>query len=342
MEFITKKESMKNLLVLFSLLMITNIAQADPHAGVVVRLKGGAEIFHSPSKNVNEKSKDSYVLFEGTYYKTKKAKLGTKVFPGEVVRTENKSKLRLVYRNGDQITVGSGTSYQIQEGVKKGKKKTSSIRLMYGAMRAVISKDGPRTGMKVNTKTAAMGVRGTDFFVAQRGSKKNTRVSVIRGEVSVKPKQKLAKEVQVKTGESAQIKEAKKPAKPGKAIEKAKKVLVAEVARTTKKELVQIQKDSIIRKKDMDMKNMEKGAKKEIKKLEKKAAETTLNDLKTYDKKLYEKVKKMKKLKSVDAINTLSVKKIYKKAPKGKGKLSEEEIAALENNAYEMYFNIEE
>jgi hypothetical protein len=320
---------MKTIFLLVVLLISTAFA-APKHAGVIVKIKGKGELFVKPKKGLPQ------VLFEGRVYSAQKIKLGLKVRLGDIIRTNNKSKLRIVYKNGDQVTVGPATAYQIKDlNLAKGGK--TGIKLMYGAIRSVISKDGPRTGMKVETRTAAMGVRGTDFFIAQRGSSGNSQVAVIRGEVEVEPKVKKktaqakpAKKIKVKTGYTAAINESKK----------GKKKVKAKVARTTKKDLVKIQMSSVIKKSEETQKAETAEVKKELAQLEKKASEGVLKDIKKYDKNLYNKIKKSK-IRSVEALNTVAVKKVYRKAPDGKSVIDAEGTDVIEG-AYDAYFGIEE
>ncbi len=303
-----------------------NFAMAQ-HSAVIVKIKGEAELFVTPG---SLKEKSPSVLLDGKTYEVQKVKLGTKVEPGSVVRTSGKSKLRLVYKNGDQITVGPATSYEILELNGKKSDDASSIRLMYGAIRSVISKNGPRNGMKVKTRTAAMGIRGTDFFVSQRGSAGETQVAVIRGEVNAQANAKGTKELKVKSGQTAAFEESK-----------TKKTIESEVTQTTQEDLVKIQLSSVIKKSEENKEVVAKSVAVELKALEKKATENAIEDIKNYDKNLYQKLKKAN-IASMDTVNTVSVKKAFYKAPKGKSKISGEELEEIQMNAYEEYFKIDE
>ncbi|MBL7663663.1 MAG: FecR domain-containing protein [Bacteriovoracaceae bacterium] len=316
--------NLKSLTTLF-IILFSNSLLAQDHAGVIVKIKGKSELFTQPSKTLSA-GQTQKVLFEGLYYSVEPIKLGTKVTPGSVVRTGADAKLRLVYKNGDQVTVGPATSYQIIVGAKKTEDEKSSIKLMYGAIRSVVSKEGPRSGMNVKTRTAAMGVRGTDFFISQRGSSGNTRVAVLRGEVEVKPKDKNDV-LNVKSGFTAAVVENKNDIK-------------AEVKQTTQQELISIQKDSLIKTSEAEVDSASDAVKAEIAQLEKKATDVTLNDIKRYDEKLYNKLKTVA-VKSVDELNTLSVKKIFKDAPKNQGKISSEDLENLEMDAYEEFFKVQ-
>lgn len=296
---------------------------ASTHQGVIVRKQGDVELLTNPSKTVSKNGKT--VLYEGIYYTLQKARLGMKVRNGNIIRTKNKSKARVVYRNGDQVNVGEGSTLKIYwERKKKSKKTVSGYNLIYGKVRAIINKDGPRSGSIVKTKSAVMGIRGTDFSVTQRGANSKTSLAVIRGKVNFNDSKRPKKIIQVKQGFSAEVENNKK---------KATKL---SISKTTKKELEDIQRQSEVKKsKDVKSTKLEK----ELAKLEEKATENTLKDIKTYEPELYKKLKK-NKINDIDKINKVVVGTLYVKAPKKKKKLSIDDIN-LDENAYEKYFEEE-
>ena len=76
----------------------------------------------------------------------------------------------------------------------------------------------------------------------------------------------------------------------------------------------------------------------ELPKLEVKAVENTLSDIKEYDPELYKNLKD-KKIDDIDKINTVVVGKVFEKAPEKKVKPGFEDV--LEENAYDKYFKID-
>ena len=107
------------------------------------------------------------------------------------MRTGRKSKARIVYKNGDQFSVGEATSYKIVSRVTQAKEGSSTaVNLLYGKLRAVINKDGPRKNMKIKTNTAVMAIRGTDFYVDKKSSLVGAEVKVLRGTVELRPKRR--------------------------------------------------------------------------------------------------------------------------------------------------------
>ncbi len=336
------------------------------YVGRLIKLTGDVKVYTNPSKKVSGPA--PHVLLEGLYYSVKSAKLGMKLDNGNILETGDKSKARVVYKNGDQFNVGEGTAYQINwSKTKKTKDSGSIVNLMRGKLRAIVSKKGPRNNMKVTTKFASMGVRGTDFFVSKRGNVGETKLTVLRGEVALKvqPKQeefgkkavnkatKSVVEVKVTSGNSASFKVPEKVAKEieevkakitkGK-IEKLPEIkpeeINLEVEKTNKQELVTIQKASVIKVKPTEKQIVDKETAKEFQELEKKAVKNTLDDIKSYDKDLYEKAKKMKNI-TVAAINEEVIKKIHEKAPEAPGKPGEGDLDDLDSDAYDKYFLVE-
>jgi hypothetical protein len=309
------------------------------NVGMVIKKQGHAELLSNPSKTITGTGKK--VLYEGTYYTLKKVRPGIKIKNGNILRTGSKAKVKVVYKNGDQFNIGEGTAYQINW--KKGKSTKSegtTVSLIYGSLRGIISKKGPRNTLKVKSKNAVMGVRGTDFHFNQRGTSGETSISVLRGKVEVAEVETPKKKVNVQQGFSAEINK-KTVEKKIKGKVKTKILSTFELVKTTKNELVVIQKNSKIEEKPEDRVKTE-AVKKEIKMLEKQAVKVTLADIKEYQPKVYNELKG-KNVKSVDTVNTIVVTQAFEKAPEKKIKKGFDELDIdLKDDAYKKYFKIEE
>tara|TARA_Y100000385_G_C13061462_1_gene624589 strand:- start:685 stop:1659 length:975 start_codon:yes stop_codon:yes gene_type:complete len=324
---------MKFLLSLMVVLMSSSIYAASSHVGMIVKKQGKVELLTNPSKTA---SGAGYVLFEGTYYKQAKVRLGKKLTNGSILRTGKGAKVKIVYKNGDQMNIGEGTAYQVSWAKKKVKgKNPGAINLMYGSIRGVINKKGPRSGIKIKTKSAVMGIRGTDFHIGQRGTSGRSSLSVLRGKVEIADKRNPKKKMEVAQGFSAEIKKEVKNNK-GK---KKKTASLFQVAKTTKNELVDIQKESEIKQSKKELAGASKAVKKQLARLEKKAIANTLSDIKEYDPALY-KTLKDKNVDDVDKINKVVVGKVFEKAPVKKVKIGIDDDE-LEENAYDKYFKID-
>lgn len=312
---------------------------AVSHVGMIIKKQGKAELLTNPSKKINSKGKK--VLYEGTYYTIKKVKPGVRIHNGNILRTGNKSKVKVVFKNGDQFNIGQATAYKISWKKKDIKNiKGSTVNLIYGSIRGIISKKGPRNNLKVKSKNAVMGVRGTDFHFTQKGTSGSTSISVLRGKVDVANVEKPKEILKVKQGFSAELQTTILLEKKDKKVI-PKNISKFEIIRTTKQDLVHIQKDSKIIEKKSD-KTKSKKIQKEIDNLEKSAVKVTLEDIKEYQPEVYKELKD-KKIKSIDTVNTIVISKAFKKAPIKKSKKGFDEFDLnLEEDAYKKYFKVDE
>jgi hypothetical protein len=315
-------------------------ARASDQVGTLTQVEGDVKVFSHPSKTL-QKDSGTHVLYEGEYYIAANASVGDKVDQGNIVRTAPGAKARVVFDNGDQINVGPATAMRIFWN-KDARIANTRMDLAYGKIRGIVEKGGPRSHLQIRTRTATMGVRGTDFFIADSGNDGGTEVSIMRGAVEVTPKVAGAKPVEVKQGMSADVPPvnppvAEKKAEAGKAL--APVAPAVELRKTTQEELAGIQKSSTIDKKA----EAPAAAKPEVAALEKKAVATTLKDIKIYDPKLYAALES-KKPTSTDEINAHVVKELAKEAPKAPAnhKPYKSEVDDLEQGAYEKYFKQQE
>lgn len=320
--------------------LISLSAFADEHVGTLTQLEGLVQIFSHPSKTMpKEKPKDgTLALFEGEYYVVGKAKTGDSVENGNIVRTAPGAKARVVFENGDQYQIGSGTAYRVSWDAKTAEraKLQAKIDLMYGKFRGVVSKEGPRKKMLLRTPTAVMGVRGTDFFVEENSRTGESEFTIIRGVVEVAPLVKDAKApaptpVEVKAGFSAVVAEA--PAKT----ETPKPV---ELRPTARDELRAIQKASEL--KAVEPPSKEVAAK--VEGLEKKALESTLKEIREYSPELHAKLTANPgAAASIDRVNAASVEALVPAAPKFAPKRRRKPMlkdldSSDDSHAYERYF----
>lgn len=332
-------------------LMIASPALAGEQVGTLTQVQGDVKLFSHPTKTLPASEPGvTRALFEGEYFVVNAAKPGDKVEKGNIVRTAPNGKTHVVYDNGDQFNVGPGTAYRVNWEADTAKSNTQ-ITLAYGKFRGIVEKGGPRSKLQIRTNSAVMGVRGTDFFIASNGADNSTEVSIIRGAVEVKPAAPAAKAVEVKAGQSAEIQAAapmpeKKlngKAAPAPATVEAK----VELRQTTQEDLQSIQKASKIEKGRDVASAAAPEVQKKIAALEKKAVDTTLNDIKATDAKLYAEVSKemarnpkADSLALTEVVNSKSIDSALKTAPKApeKRKPYKSEMEDLEAGAYDRYF----
>ena len=114
-----------------------------------------------------------------------------KVNPGTTVITGARSFVRLLFVDSTQLNVGPDTTMKI-EATKPG--EASLVDLVGGQIRAKVTKDpllnhdasAPvKEKMVVKTKTAAMGIRGTDFNVSFNQQNNITALITFEGNVAM-------------------------------------------------------------------------------------------------------------------------------------------------------------
>lgn len=153
----------KKLLLLFGLCLSTTTWGAS-HATVIV-LRG------------NAKTQDGKLL-----------KLKDSIPAGSTVTTETKSFIKLLFEDNTQMSIGPETVMKL-EAAQQG--EPNLVHLVGGQIRAKVTKDllgGQETGKEkliIKTKTAAMGIRGTDFNVSFNQQNQVTALITFEGSVAM-------------------------------------------------------------------------------------------------------------------------------------------------------------
>jgi hypothetical protein len=339
----------------FVLTLLSLSAQARKYVGTVVISKGDVKVLTKALKK--EARAKKFVLYEGTKFAYTKARIGFRMKPGYVLQTGTNGRAKVVYSNGDHVILAPGSSVAMPK-PSKDKDASSELDLFYGKIRALVSKKGPRKKMKVKTKGAVAGVRGTDFYMSYTGGV-GTDLTVLRGAVELGDKQKSVKPVLIKTGYKATLNEpantkkvddgsAAEPGqtkpvvmqKGGKDADDSKIAATAiEVHEATKDELLTVQAASNVKLEKKELSRLDEDTQKEIKTLQKKSLKIVLDDIKAEDPNLYNEIVKQKNL-SEDSVNTQVVSKLFKQAPAPKKpkKANLEEIDQIGKDVYEKYF----
>lgn len=278
--------------VIFSFLIIftASMAQAQTHVARIVKMENDGTVYVPADDKAGKNEK--LVKYLDRIFKIVPAEKGMKLDNGYVVTTGPQSKIKIVFNNGDHFFVAPNTQYYIEWKRQHLKDEDpSTMNILRGAVRGLVEKGGPRSGMQVVTKNTVMGVRGTDFHVSHLNSG-STQISVLRGEIDLKSPKK--EDVKIQSGQTYVTKEAN-----------------SQLSQLTKSELKTIAQEATI--KTADVKEPELVA------LEKKAASTTLNDIKEYQPQLFEKVKNSKNIDS-DSLALTTVEKLQETAPEKKKK----------------------
>ena len=355
--------------VIVGLIPAYSPARAEMVQGAVVtRTEGETKILIKKIAQEPAPTGTTTIKFENETYFIRPTKNGDRPANGDVITTGKDGKVRLIFRNGDQVTVTPGTAFKFSWDAKSDKSALAEI--IYGDIRAVIQPDGPRSGMKVQTKTAVLGVRGTDFYVSAWSKDSGSKVAVMRGKVALAQKLDLpqppptdqargkqnarspiapkpavqSREVEVSAGTTGFIKAS--TTAPGTTQSPKESGLTAstiEVASTTKQELIVIQTDSKVTKPKIGAAAQKSDPlTAEIAKLEAKSVETTLQDVKRYDPELYAKLQeeaKKGKITDADVVQAATVKKIFETAPSEKKEIHKPTLDDLDTggDVYDKY-----
>lgn len=323
---------MSTMVALMSVLLVQSqqALAVGMQVATIARLEGDARIFLRPIKDKASLPKEAkagdspYALYDGTYYAFKAATVGDKLELGNMLQTGTTGKARLIYRNGDQITVSENTTLRLKWNPKTEAKP--QFEVIGGMMRAIFLKGGPRKDSEVTTRTLSMGIRGTDFVVSSGGG--GSKVSILRGEVSLRANTPDAEPVKVAAGFSAVV--PPPDVSPAHASQ-GKKIAVAP---TTGQQLLAIQKGTLVKK------AASKGASdSELKELEKHAVDNSLADIKQADPALYEKISQSKNsIEDADGISLVAVREQYKKVEMDKAREKPASLKDVED-VYDKYFD---
>jgi len=103
------------------------------------------------------------------------------------ISTQEKSFAVVEYRTGSKLTIGPKSMVVL---LPMGKQKSGIVNLLTGKLKARVTKKPSKSGDKkhhfiIKTKTAAMGVRGTDFQTTYNAENEVTSLLVFGGKVAM-------------------------------------------------------------------------------------------------------------------------------------------------------------
>jgi hypothetical protein len=112
-------------------------------------------------------------------------KRGSAVYNNHTIYTEKKSVVRITLNNGHQTTLGPKSRITLAH---FGQKKPGVIDLAKGQIRALVSPGrDKKTKLYIKTKTAAMGVRGTELHVVHNHLSDKSTLLTYSGSVKMIP-----------------------------------------------------------------------------------------------------------------------------------------------------------
>ena len=117
------------------------------------------------------------------------AALGDAVEMGDVIRTDDEGRVRLVLADSSVVVVASKSEISIDQHVFRpdDNSATSLLQLLGGKVRAIVSEYYKAGGsFEVRTRNSISGVRGTDFVVVHDVASEVSEVIGVSGAVSVR------------------------------------------------------------------------------------------------------------------------------------------------------------
>ncbi len=107
------------------------------------------------------------------------------LFKGDTIISKNKGRIQLEFRDGSTLTMSSNSQLVITQSIYEptAKSRSSFIKMGFGKIRFIVRK---LTGFKVSefkvkTKTAVIGVRGSDFIISS--SQDSTEITTLKNTV---------------------------------------------------------------------------------------------------------------------------------------------------------------
>jgi hypothetical protein len=124
--------------------------------GKVATAEGTATIEHTET-----------VVVQASVRGPQPAKIGDFVYKGDIVQTEGDGKVGLVFLDGTALNVLPNARMTLDEFVydPNGKWNSSLFNLVKGSFTFVGGKMAKTGGLRVNTPTATMGIRGTSSHI---------------------------------------------------------------------------------------------------------------------------------------------------------------------------------
>lgn len=117
-----------------------------------------------------------------------KVKTGAQVKVGSLIEVLGDSKATLILGKGSVFQIGADSRMVVGEyGITSEQEELANLDLKFGKTRALILNQGPRRELKIRTRAATMGVRGTEIFVdSPKDLKEPLQFMTIEGQADVR------------------------------------------------------------------------------------------------------------------------------------------------------------
>lgn len=195
--------------------VMTSGALAETHVGSIAAVQGAVTLARAG--------------------KSYKAASGFKIYNGDTIAAPKDAFAKLLMSDDTLITVGASSSFVVERFAAGTGTRTASFRLLFGKMRAIVSKAvSASTDYRFATPTAVAGVRGTHLVLEFDQAKGATTLSVLEGNVGFKAAEGNLGEVSVSTLQQSLQKSNEAPETPTKMSSEDVKKLGTEIASQTK------------------------------------------------------------------------------------------------------------
>jgi len=117
----------------------------------------------------------------------KKLKINDSVENGDTLKTSNNGKIKIVFMDNSVMFVASKSQLIVEKYNynKQNKERSSVLNLLSGRVKLLVAKlSSQKRDFKIKTKTATVGVRGTEFIVSAE-NENESEVLVLSGSVEV-------------------------------------------------------------------------------------------------------------------------------------------------------------
>ena len=142
--------------------------------------------------------------------KESSAKVGTKVFSGDTVITENDSRAKIVMSDRNVLQLSPNSRFEITKyktGATEDQREVQ-VALMQGKVRVQVEqKYGEKNKFELRTPTAVAGVRGTQYVAQFEPQSQTTTIVVLTGKVAVSTPRQNANAVVLTPNMGSTIKE---------------------------------------------------------------------------------------------------------------------------------------
>ncbi len=137
----------KIILIALSALCVT--VYAGDHAGVVKNTEGVVEVTH-----------------EGT---TSVAQIGTKIYPGDVIKTSKNSNVGIMMKDDSRMSLGGNSRisldrFSFNANTNEGNIAINMVKGTFAMISGLLVKHSPESAT-IKTPTSTAGIRGTYFVV---------------------------------------------------------------------------------------------------------------------------------------------------------------------------------